>query len=154
MFLSDELSMCDLNGFVFTGFRWINLDSFENDWISLLPDDILHCILRRLPTSKQAAHTSALSRRWRSLWQSYPVVEFYYHNCSSTRPLRNLENLADASITKFSRDRLQGMAKLTLIVQAWDDTVIPLVVKLLNLASNRNQQRINITDERVLTKLA
>jgi hypothetical protein len=37
------------------------------DWLSRLPDDILHSILRGLPL-KHAARTSALSRRWARTW--------------------------------------------------------------------------------------
>ncbi|CAN0914679.1 F-box/LRR-repeat protein At3g62440 [Linum grandiflorum] len=47
-----------------------------NDRISLLPDDILLCILRVFLSPVQAAQTTALSSRWRSLWRSYPDVEF------------------------------------------------------------------------------
>ncbi|CAI0544178.1 unnamed protein product [Linum tenue] len=47
-----------------------------DDLISSLPDEIIHKILGRLNSPKQAALTSALSRRWLNLWRSYPVVEF------------------------------------------------------------------------------
>ncbi|CAN0892244.1 F-box protein At5g03100 [Linum grandiflorum] len=112
----------------------------QNDRISLLPDDILHCILRRL-TSKQAAQTSTLSRRWRSLWQSYPFVEFGDEYCNH----RDLQNFAAATIRKFSQDSLQAMAKMTLLVPAWDDTVSPSVVQLLKLASNRKAAEVYVS---------
>uniref|UniRef100_J3N2M2 F-box domain-containing protein n=1 Tax=Oryza brachyantha TaxID=4533 RepID=J3N2M2_ORYBR len=43
------------------------------DRLSDLPDDLLHCILRLLP-SKEAASTGVLSRRWGSVWWSSGAV--------------------------------------------------------------------------------
>ncbi|CAB4304770.1 unnamed protein product [Prunus armeniaca] len=41
-----------------------------------LPDDIAHHILSFLPT-KSVARTSALSQKWRYLWASFPILDFY-----------------------------------------------------------------------------
>ncbi|CAN1810758.1 20 kDa chaperonin, chloroplastic [Linum perenne] len=49
----------------------------REDRISELPDIILHSIICNLPTAMAAARTTALSRRWRSLWLSCPIVEFH-----------------------------------------------------------------------------
>ncbi|CAN0892241.1 F-box/LRR-repeat protein 13, partial [Linum grandiflorum] len=117
----------------------------QNDWISLLPDEILHCILRRLRTSQQAAQTSALSKRWWNLWQSYPVVEFDYKSCNIRQShTDNLESFVLATIRRFSRDSLQRVEKMNLYVAGYDDTVFPLVAELLNLASNRKAQEVCI----------
>ncbi|KAK1680454.1 hypothetical protein QYE76_041302 [Lolium multiflorum] len=43
------------------------------DWISELPDEILVCILSRLPI-RDAATTSCLATRWRHLWKSVPKL--------------------------------------------------------------------------------
>ncbi|XP_051216064.1 F-box/LRR-repeat protein 13 [Lolium perenne] len=43
------------------------------DWISVLPDEILVCILSRLPI-RDAATTSCLAARWRHLWKSVPKL--------------------------------------------------------------------------------
>ncbi|CAN0877167.1 Putative F-box/LRR-repeat protein At5g02930, partial [Linum grandiflorum] len=48
----------------------------EVDRISDLPEEIIHLILASLPSHKEAARTSILSRRWLSFWRTYPVVEF------------------------------------------------------------------------------
>jgi hypothetical protein len=44
------------------------------DHISGLPDELLHCILRRLRSATAAARTSALSRRWRRVWADLPEL--------------------------------------------------------------------------------
>ncbi|KAH0984187.1 hypothetical protein GBA52_011364 [Prunus armeniaca] len=46
------------------------------DRLSDLPDDIAHHILSFLPT-KSVARTSALSQKWRYLWASFPILDFY-----------------------------------------------------------------------------
>nr|CAB3465723.1 unnamed protein product [Digitaria exilis] len=42
--------------------------------ISALPDELLHCILLRLPSVAAAARTSLLSRRWRHVWTHMPEL--------------------------------------------------------------------------------
>ncbi|KAK3119281.1 hypothetical protein QOZ80_9BG0717190 [Eleusine coracana subsp. coracana] len=48
--------------------------------LSDLPDDLLRCILRFLP-SKQGASTAVLSRRWRSLWHTSGTVNLNTCSC-------------------------------------------------------------------------
>uniref|UniRef100_A0A6V7QY23 F-box domain-containing protein n=1 Tax=Ananas comosus var. bracteatus TaxID=296719 RepID=A0A6V7QY23_ANACO len=45
------------------------------DCISLLPDHLIHEILSLLPYEKAIA-TAALSRRWRTIWQTAPDISF------------------------------------------------------------------------------
>ncbi|TVU39202.1 hypothetical protein EJB05_12610, partial [Eragrostis curvula] len=46
------------------------------DRISSLPDDLLHLVLVRLGCAREAARTSFLARRWRSLWTRLPEYTF------------------------------------------------------------------------------
>ncbi|KAL6849900.1 hypothetical protein ACP4OV_020527 [Aristida adscensionis] len=60
----------------------------DEDRLSGLPDDLLHSILRGLPL-RQAARTSALSRRWPRQWlhalASSPVLDFTGRDVASGR---------------------------------------------------------------------
>ena len=47
------------------------------DWLSTLPDEILHNVLSFLP-AHEAVWTCVLSRRWRNLWRSAPVLRIRY----------------------------------------------------------------------------
>ncbi|KAJ1288688.1 hypothetical protein BS78_02G107100 [Paspalum vaginatum] len=49
------------------------------DRLSALPDGLLHAILSFLP-APQAVQTSLLSRRWRRLWRSAPLIEIDSHD--------------------------------------------------------------------------
>ncbi|CAL4906342.1 unnamed protein product [Urochloa decumbens] len=51
-------------------------DGRNRDLISALHDDLLLRILGLLPAASDAARTSILSRRWRSLWPNAPVLRF------------------------------------------------------------------------------
>ncbi|CAL1393577.1 unnamed protein product [Linum trigynum] len=78
------------------------------DRISALPDEVLHCIIRRLESHRQLAQTTAISNRWRNLWRSYPVVEFdadWQTKNSSIRSNKYLENFCATAINKFSQHK-------------------------------------------------
>ncbi|CAM0870853.1 unnamed protein product [Alopecurus aequalis] len=45
------------------------------DRISALPEDLLHHVLRTLP-SHEAVRTCVLARRWRGVWRSVPALRF------------------------------------------------------------------------------
>ncbi|XP_074382444.1 F-box/FBD/LRR-repeat protein At1g13570-like [Apium graveolens] len=46
----------------------------DNDRISNLPIELIHCIFGRLPVH-DAAKTSVLSKTWRNVWKMHPVVK-------------------------------------------------------------------------------
>ncbi|CAN1836988.1 60S ribosomal protein L28-1 [Linum perenne] len=123
--------------------------------VSDLPDEILHSILSRIPCFKKAARTSALSRQWRNLWRSYPVVEL-----DSTR--MNLQEFHDATMAKFSRDKQLRMETLKISLTVYthivpssaDEQLLyyvdfdtlrsPIAEKLLDLASKRKAKYVEV----------
>ncbi|CAL1363960.1 unnamed protein product [Linum trigynum] len=68
------------------------------DRISALLDDIIHQILARLRSTKEAARTIVLSKRWVNLWRSYPVLEFDDRGFLSKQ---TAERLAKSVAAKF-----------------------------------------------------
>ncbi|CAN1124182.1 F-box/FBD/LRR-repeat protein At3g52680 [Linum perenne] len=63
------------------------------DRISELPDEILLCILCFLQPQEEAARTIAISKRWRSVWRSYPIVKY--------NRWEDLQEFCDASINRW-----------------------------------------------------
>ncbi|CAN0914468.1 Putative F-box/FBD/LRR-repeat protein At5g22670 [Linum grandiflorum] len=127
------------------------MEKSNHDRISGLPDGILHCILRRLPSQEQAAQTIALSRRWRSLWRSYPIVEYDYQ--IRNRP-EDIHKFGDASIQRFSTlDSLFRIEILNLSLELDDECFfnsslladqLQVVEQLLKLASERKAEEVAI----------
>ncbi|KAF7825790.1 putative F-box/FBD/LRR-repeat protein [Senna tora] len=60
----------------------INTEEAMSDRISKLSDDLLCKILSYLPNTKDAAATSILSKRWKSLWLQLPPLDFDKECCS------------------------------------------------------------------------
>ncbi|CAN1326764.1 F-box/FBD/LRR-repeat protein At3g52680 [Linum perenne] len=108
------------------------------DRISELPDIILHSIICSLPTATAAARTSALSRRWRSLWLSCPIVEF------DENYDRYFWIFARATISRFTRDSLLRMKILKLSLIGRDKASLVLVEQLFDLASQRKVEEITL----------
>ncbi|KAK1661045.1 hypothetical protein QYE76_049204 [Lolium multiflorum] len=69
------------------------------DRLSDLPDCLLHDILSRLG-SRQAAHTSALSRRWRHLWRDVPCADLDEREFVNSSWVR-FEDFADHLLTSI-----------------------------------------------------
>ncbi|KAJ0927577.1 putative leucine-rich repeat domain superfamily, F-box-like domain superfamily [Helianthus annuus] len=60
----------------------IGCEDDDEDRISKLPDYLLTEILSRLPSTKDAIRTGALSKRWKHLWTCVPILVFQ-HPCDS-----------------------------------------------------------------------
>ncbi|TVU38518.1 hypothetical protein EJB05_11892, partial [Eragrostis curvula] len=69
------------------------------DRISGLPDDLLHIILVRLRSSRAAARTSLLSRRWRRVWVELPEIFLGRDDAS---PPASFAGVVDAAVAAFS----------------------------------------------------
>ncbi|KAK1271623.1 F-box protein [Acorus gramineus] len=56
----------------------------EVDWLSRLPDDVIHQILSSLNT-KQKVQTRILSKRWRDLFSSIPTIDYCFSSIHGNR---------------------------------------------------------------------
>ncbi|CAN0914266.1 F-box protein At5g03100 [Linum grandiflorum] len=109
------------------------------DRISELPEELLHSIIRHIPCPKETAQTSTLSSRWRHFWCSYPVAEFNSTN------IEGLRRFVDATMKKFSPDKLLRMEALKVSLDLYDITICsPSVKQLLDLASKKKADYVAI----------
>ncbi|CAN1264580.1 F-box/LRR-repeat protein At5g02910 [Linum perenne] len=67
-------------------------DTEGRDLISELPEEIIHQVLRHIASPAKAARTTALSRRWRSVWSCYPVLKFRHSDLPRPTVDKRLEN--------------------------------------------------------------
>ncbi|CAN0877173.1 hypothetical protein LINGRAHAP2_LOCUS11736 [Linum grandiflorum] len=82
------------------------------DRISDLPKDIIHHIFQNyLPSHKEAARTSILSRKWLNFWNTYPIVEF--HDTNHT----NFQSFAAATSKRLK------LAEPPLLLETFDITL-------------------------------
>ncbi|CAN1123589.1 FBD-associated F-box protein At3g52670 [Linum perenne] len=138
----------------------------DKDRISELPDGILHSIIHRLPSQDEVAQTIAISRRWETLWRSYPFVEFDLYKITkcrrdfrteatigrfkrqTIRRRRDFQKFTEATINRFTRDSLLRMEILKLSLGLINkDSVVrysPLVEQLVDLASRRKAEEVSI----------
>ncbi|CAN0914358.1 F-box protein At1g60400 [Linum grandiflorum] len=115
----------------------------EEDRISELPDDILLCILRRLNCSKRSAQAVILSKRWRSVCESYPIVEF--HPAKSQNPeQRYFRQFAKSRMYRFSREIGLRMEALKVELGALYYENLYAFEQLLDLALERKVEEVDI----------
>ncbi|CAN0914361.1 F-box protein At5g03100 [Linum grandiflorum] len=113
----------------------------EEDRISELPDDILLCILRRLNCSKQSAQTAILSKRWWSIYESYPIVEL--HRANEYRRDIYFPQFVKSQMQRFSRNIGLRMEVLKVELGYYPYSLCALD-KLLDLASERKVEELDI----------
>ncbi|KAK3219834.1 hypothetical protein Dsin_013804 [Dipteronia sinensis] len=92
------------------------------DRFSELPDYIIHQIMSYLPT-EESAQTSILSKRWKGLYASYPILDFpdFYTGFSSGKYRTNkFIEFVDASFLRFCQQKLP-MQKFRLSIDGFDD---------------------------------
>ncbi|CAL0302786.1 unnamed protein product [Lupinus luteus] len=90
------------------------------DYLSLLPQELIHAhILPKLFT-KEAARTTILSKRWRSLWTSLPYLEFYQFHFHHTISFRNFVDHTIRDHARTETDILRFKLFMTHGVQVSD----------------------------------
>nr|VDD34785.1 unnamed protein product [Brassica oleracea] len=71
-----------------------------HDFISSLPDAILHLILSSIPT-KSAIRTSALSKRWRHVWSETPSLSIDSHRVVARSINKTLSTFSSPKVATF-----------------------------------------------------
>ncbi|CAN1180074.1 F-box/LRR-repeat protein At5g02910 [Linum perenne] len=117
-----------------------------DDRISSLPDEVLHEILDRLPSRKQAAKYTTLSKRWNHLWLSYPVLEFVCTDYTHNAPSKSSTDSFIASVRrKFSSSGLNYIKSVRIDSRDYD-----FIGAILDLIQNREPQEIHVKTGRYL----
>ncbi|XP_042451551.1 F-box/LRR-repeat protein 25-like [Zingiber officinale] len=80
----------------------------EDDYLSNLPDELLSHILSFLPTL-DSIRTSVLSRRWRHVWTSVPVINFSYFEL---QPIVKKHFFVSRGGDSVSRLHLSGLSNI------------------------------------------
>ncbi|CAN1266296.1 F-box/FBD/LRR-repeat protein At5g53840 [Linum perenne] len=113
----------------------------EHDQISSLPDEILHDILERLRSPKQAAKAALLSKTWKHLWLSYPVLEFYHTDYTYSAPSRStMDSFIAAAMRKFSSSGLTYIKSVR--IDSYDSAFIRAIFDLIQ---NREPEEIDMS---------
>ncbi|CAN1180070.1 F-box/FBD/LRR-repeat protein At1g51370 [Linum perenne] len=125
----------------------------DHDRISSLPDEILHDILKRLRSHKQAAKYSSVSKRWNHLWLSYPVLEFNHNDYTNRSPSRSTMNsFIAAAKRKFSSSGLNSYIK-SLRIYSSDSAFIQAALDLIQNTESEGIRMFIGTDSIIPTQL-
>ncbi|KAA8528727.1 hypothetical protein F0562_036082 [Nyssa sinensis] len=121
------------------------------DRISNLPLPIIHHLMSFLPT-KDATRTSSLSKRWRSIFYSFPILDFdhFLFECSFSRSMpyvqireKFLNYLYDSIMLRL--DQENNIQKFRFQTNDHDPEFDPLIELSINFSVKRNVQELNIS---------
>lgn len=121
----------------------------EEDYISGLPDDLLHNILLRLRSTAAAARTSVLSRRWLRVWAHLPDLELGNFRA----PAAAVDSVLDSIDAAMAASQALAIDSLCITVEKENRTrQLPLaaipahrVIAWLRFASRRRVRRLNLS---------
>ncbi|KAL1200110.1 F-box/LRR-repeat protein [Cardamine amara subsp. amara] len=115
-----------------------NMNIDGEDFISSLPEAILHLILSYIPT-KAAIKTSVLSKRWRYVWSGTPCLFFETHRFYPNSISKTLSFFSAPTITSFHlRSSLHNRIDS---VNSWIEFAISHHSKNLSLEFRDNRVR-------------
>ncbi|XP_022762482.1 putative F-box/FBD/LRR-repeat protein At4g03220 [Durio zibethinus] len=108
------------------------------DRITDLPDVVLHHILFHLPI-KTIAQTSVLSKRWRSLWSSFPDLDFTSINPIGSVPSTNIKpsNEKRSSPDSSSAKRMDFISQVLALRNKHSD------IRILRFRASLSFSRLN-----------
>lgn len=112
------------------------MEAVKIDRISELPVFILHKILSRLPRG-DSGRTSVLSKRWNSVWISFPIIEFHQNTYMKRFSSGEFLHFVDKSLRRFveSKFRMEKL-DLNLRMESCDSVCAWLPVALSNDVSD------------------
>ncbi|CAN1180126.1 F-box/FBD/LRR-repeat protein At3g52680 [Linum perenne] len=114
----------------------------DDDRISSLPDEILLEILVRLrsPSPKYVAKYASLSKRWKHLWLSYPVIEFDRNDYEYRSPSRStMDSFIAAVGRKLSSSGLNYIRSVRIVSLDYEFTE-----SILDLIQNKEPEEIHL----------
>ncbi|XP_008244752.1 PREDICTED: putative FBD-associated F-box protein At5g22720 [Prunus mume] len=118
------------------------------DYISQLPDTVIHIILSLLRSTKDAARTSILSKRWRDMWTSFSVLTFDQRTFQELEGVRSMENcnevfkqFIDKSLQSHL-DRKLGIYKFVLHVTSYDPALVHHMERWFGIATENNAKEL------------
>ncbi|XP_019155496.1 PREDICTED: F-box/FBD/LRR-repeat protein At3g26920-like isoform X2 [Ipomoea nil] len=118
-------------------------DKESMDYISRLPESVIHHILSFLPF-QQIVRTSVLSKTWNRLWSNYPNVDlaldFGMYNCPRPQFLGIFERIMNQCL--FRKDCIQKL-KLGINFPGLEE-LVPFLDRLLGAAIVRNVSELVI----------
>ncbi|KAF8409355.1 hypothetical protein HHK36_005430 [Tetracentron sinense] len=128
--------------------RRMNESMVEYDRITELPEPILHHILSFIPT-RDVIRTSVLSKRWRCVWNSFPILDFDCHNflsayssLPSSQIIENFMNIIDKSLRR--REPNISIEKFRLVLNEFEIEFTPRVNKWIEFAIESNVKELNL----------
>ncbi|PWA73683.1 F-box domain, Leucine-rich repeat domain, L domain-like protein [Artemisia annua] len=116
------------------------------DWISELPEFIVHHILSYLDSPKDLVRSSVLSKKWFALTASFPILDFNFRNFvkSSTSPsetdsdndTRSFFKYVDYTISRCCEQNV-GIHTFNLVTPLQDSTQLDVIDRWLELILNK-----------------
>ncbi|XP_076944578.1 F-box/LRR-repeat protein 25-like [Bidens hawaiensis] len=109
----------------------------DEDGISKLPDSLIVEILSRLPETKYAVRTSALSKRWEHIWHSVLKLRFVHYNDVSPEFF--------SSVDKTLIQRRQLKLKKFMLDTCYDSRFESRIDNWIRYAVSCNIEELNLT---------
>lgn len=120
------------------------------DQISQLPEHIIHYILSLVRNAKDAARTSVLSKRWRDIWTSLPILKFDQRKILEQVGYldgRNKKKAFTDSVDNSVKSHLQrklSIQKLVLDITSYDIKLASHMDRWINVAIENNMKELDL----------
>lgn len=133
----------------------------SKDQITQLPEHIIHYILSLLRSTKEAARTSILSKRWRQTWNSFPILTFDQHKIQEQergcKDMKNEKQISEDLVNKKKifkdfvdnslknhLERTSSIHKLVLHVNSYDLELASHMDRWIGVAIENNMKELDL----------